>query len=174
MVTHQHIALTAQHEALVAARNLGLERKDCSAVVSIVDTLEAVPLWIADPDRERTEDVVRAFEAVAERYEECALAAKTAQALRSRTEAVASPGDPEFDRETHARWMTKLNRRMEDPGYREEWRVQQCGSCSFFISLSGSHADDYGACANARSRFDHQVMFEHDGCDEHVNSGRWD
>lgn len=82
MVTDLQIALRALHEALVAARNLGLEDLDAAAVLDIVDTLEPVPLWIADPARDRTEDLIQLFGELATEYEGCRLAATTAARLR--------------------------------------------------------------------------------------------
>jgi hypothetical protein len=76
-------ALRALHEALVAARNIGLETPGTAAVTDIVDTLEAVPLWLADPQRDRTEDVVQVFEALGDEYEACRLAARTAQTMKA-------------------------------------------------------------------------------------------
>ncbi len=81
MVKDIGIALRALHEALVAARNLGLESPGTTAVTDIVDTLEAVPLWLADPQKDRTEDVVQVFQALAAEYEGCRLAARTAERL---------------------------------------------------------------------------------------------
>ena len=70
----------------------------------------------------------------------------------------------------HARWVKDLSRSMDRPGYREEWRVEQCLSCVHYIPLDGTLGDDWGACANAASQFDRRVMFEHDGCAQHVAS----
>ncbi|HEV7689790.1 MAG TPA: DUF3027 domain-containing protein [Hyphomonadaceae bacterium] len=67
----------------------------------------------------------------------------------------------------HDRWTSKLNRDVGSPDYREEWRVQQCLHCTFYVPLSGALGQDFGACSNARSKFDKTVMFEHDGCEHH-------
>ena len=80
MVTDSKVALTALHEALVAARNIAGEGRD---VFELVDTLEAVPLLIADDKQDRTEDVVRAFEGLAQDFVECGVAAATARRLRA-------------------------------------------------------------------------------------------
>ena len=68
----------------------------------------------------------------------------------------------------HRRWTARLNRDMDDPGYREEWQYQQCFSCICFVPLSGSFKDDYGACTNPAAPLDGRVMFEHDGCEHYV------
>lgn len=80
MVSAPQIALRALHEALVAARNVGIEHP--TQIRDIVDTLECVPLWIADPDRDRTDDVVSLFAHLGADYEDCRLAAATAARLK--------------------------------------------------------------------------------------------
>jgi hypothetical protein len=82
MVTDPQIALRALHEALVAARNLGLESQDAAAVLDIIDTVERVPLWIADPAHDRTDDLIQLFGELAAEHESCRLAASTAARLR--------------------------------------------------------------------------------------------
>ena len=83
MVSNSQIALHALHEALVAARNLGVTEPASAAVVDIVDSVECIPLWIADPNTDRTDDVLRVFEALAAEHESCRLAANTAAGLRA-------------------------------------------------------------------------------------------
>jgi hypothetical protein len=80
MVTNSKLALTALQEALVAARNIAGESRD---VFDLVDTLASVPLLIADDKQDRTEDLVRTFEQLAQDYSECAVAAATARRLRA-------------------------------------------------------------------------------------------
>ncbi len=64
----------------------------------------------------------------------------------------------------HQRWMDMRNRRQEDNSYKDEWYAGQCGACWFFIRLSGLFTEDYGGCSNPESKFDKNIMFEHDGC----------
>jgi hypothetical protein len=71
------------------------------------------------------------------------------------------------------RWSENLNRSTADPEYREDWYMQQCGACTFWFPLAGKMGADYGACANARSPFDGRVRFEHDGCTEYSDAGKW-
>jgi Protein of unknown function (DUF3027) len=70
-----------------------------------------------------------------------------------------------------ARWSTRLSRDQSAPEYLDEWRTQQCLHCIFYIRLSNSLGEDFGACANEQSKFDMQVRFEHDGCNEQVHEG---
>ena len=79
MVINSKLALTALHEALVAARNIAGEGRD---IFQIIEELEAVPLLLAD-DKDRTEDLVRIFDDVAERFVELRPAAATAHRLRA-------------------------------------------------------------------------------------------
>jgi hypothetical protein len=71
-------------------------------------------------------------------------------------------------KECHRRWVERLNRDLDDPGYKEVWHSQQCFSCIYFVPLSGSFKHDYGACTNAKSLLDGRVVFEHDGCDQYI------
>jgi len=73
----------------------------------------------------------------------------------------------------HQRWHHRRNRRQEDATYEDEWYGQQCGACRYYVPLRGALADDYGACSNVRSALDGQVVFEHDGCEQHANAGDW-
>ena len=68
--------------------------------------------------------------------------------------------------ECHQRWSGKRNRKIENPEYRDEWWREQCLACRYFIPLTGIFMEDYGACTNKNSRFDKNVMFEHDGCEQ--------
>jgi Protein of unknown function (DUF3027) len=65
----------------------------------------------------------------------------------------------------HERWVASLNRDMGAPGYRDEWRAEQCLHCRFFVPLAGDLGADWGGCTNSVSNFDRRVMFEHDGCE---------
>ncbi len=76
-------------------------------------------------------------------------------------------------RTTHERWAGQRNRLVESDGYEDEWYAEQCGSCRYWIPLSGAFGSDYGGCSNPLSPFDKHVMFEHDGCKEHEPAGRW-
>jgi hypothetical protein len=76
-------------------------------------------------------------------------------------------------RAVHERWLTRLNRRIGDPGYLDEWYHQQCGSCRRWIPLSGQAGLDWGACIHEQSEFDGHVRFEHDGCPHHEDAGGW-
>jgi len=80
---------------------------------------------------------------------------------------------PEALNDIHKRWVARRNRDTNQDDYREEWYDEQCGSCRFWFPLAGELGSDYGACANARSPFDGQVRFEHDGCDEFLDAGEW-
>ncbi|WP_431919576.1 DUF3027 domain-containing protein [Nonomuraea jabiensis] len=73
----------------------------------------------------------------------------------------------------HRRWIAERHRRTEDPDYREQWYSEQCGSCRFWLPLSGELGRDYGACANPASSFDGRVRFEHDGCEAFEEAGAW-
>lgn len=68
----------------------------------------------------------------------------------------------------HKRWAKKRNRDIDSSKYEEEWYMQQCFNCKYFIPLTGIFVDDYGACTNEKSNFDKTVMFEHDGCEFHI------
>ena len=85
------------------------------------------------------------------------------------------PNDEALRRQTHERWVQRLNRDMDDPSYRDEWYAEQCGGCVYWIALTGVLGGDYGACANAESPRDGRVQFEHDGCDAFapVAEGEW-
>jgi hypothetical protein len=91
----------------------------------------------------------------------------------ARAEGRSVKNDMLFAAETHRRWMTRRNRRQEDPAYRDEWRDAQCGHCRFWVPLSGALGADYGACTNPASSFDGRAQFEHDGCDEFEPSESW-
>ena len=73
----------------------------------------------------------------------------------------------------HDRWLASRNRKMEDPDYRDEWYREQCGACRFWVALTGTFEEDWGACTNVASRFDGLVRFEHDGCEAYEADGRW-
>ena len=82
MVSNTKIALRVLHEVLVAARNIGIEQPGNSAVTDIVDSVEAVPLWIADDEHDHTLDLIQVVVALAARYPECRIAASMATELR--------------------------------------------------------------------------------------------
>jgi hypothetical protein len=67
----------------------------------------------------------------------------------------------------HERWQERRNRKQDDLDYKEEWYSEQCGSCQYFISLTGKFSEDYGVCSNSDSEFDGFVRFEHDGCEKY-------
>lgn len=72
--------------------------------------------------------------------------------------------ESEFVEQCHNRWMLRRNRVQTSPSYQDDWYGQQCGGCRFYVPLSGPLGEDYGGCTNAKSAFDKQLMFEHDGC----------
>ena len=73
--------LRALHEALVGARNIGriAGRKD--PIADIVDELERIPVLMADPDVDRTEEIIEIFRLLGEQYSDCRMAALTACSL---------------------------------------------------------------------------------------------
>jgi hypothetical protein len=73
--------------------------------------------------------------------------------------------DDQERRAVHERWAERLNRRAEEPGYRDEWFQQQCGGCLHWLALGGHLGDDWGVCSSVSSTYDGVVRFEHDGCD---------
>ena len=77
------VALKALHEVLVAARNIGLENPGSRAVADIVDSIEAVPLWMADESIDHSSDFIQVLDGLASEYPECRMAATTALALRA-------------------------------------------------------------------------------------------
>lgn len=76
------VALKALHEVLVAARNIGLENPASRAVADIVDSIEAVPPWMADGNEDYSSDFIKVLEGLASQYPECGMAVTTAFALR--------------------------------------------------------------------------------------------
>ena len=68
----------------------------------------------------------------------------------------------------HSRWSERMNRRTDDPGYRDEWYYQQCGGCLHWLALGGHIGDDWGICSSASSPIDGVARFEHDGCEHFV------
>lgn len=61
----------------------------------------------------------------------------------------------------HERWIRLRHGLAVEP-------FRQCGGCLHWIALGGELGRDWGACSNAASAFDAQLMFEHHGCDEFV------
>jgi hypothetical protein len=82
MMRDMKVALKALHEVLVAARNIGLENPGSRAVADIVDSIEAVPLWIADESTDHSSDFIQVLDGLASEYPECRRAATTALSLR--------------------------------------------------------------------------------------------
>ena len=82
MVHDMKTALQALHEVLVAARNMALETPGTSALLTIVDSVEAIPIWIADPIVDRTDDIICVLDGLASEYPECGIAASTASRLK--------------------------------------------------------------------------------------------
>src|SRR5215813_6962381 len=72
--------------------------------------------------------------------------------------------------ECHARWARLSHRDLGMPNKPDEWYSTQCLTCAFYIPLVGKFVEDWGACSNASSPCDGRVMFEHDGCEFHVES----
>jgi len=76
--------------------------------------------------------------------------------------------DQAATQEWHRRWYRARAQEMRERGYVDAqgapWRGQ-CGGCRYFIPLTGTLIDDWGACSNPTSVFDGSVMFEHLGCD---------
>lgn len=76
-------------------------------------------------------------------------------------------------RRAHERWTQRANRVVGSDDYRDEWYAEQCGSCRYWLPLTGAFSHDYGGCSNPASPFDKVVMFEHDGCEAHEDAGHW-
>lgn len=74
--------------------------------------------------------------------------------------------DDQERRAAYERWGSRLNRRVGEADYRDEWSWQQCGGCRHWLALGGEIGDDWGVCSAASSAFDGIVRFEHDGCAE--------
>jgi hypothetical protein len=73
--------------------------------------------------------------------------------------------DPAYDNElclnTVRRWGTKLKSQNK--------LYEQCEMCYYYIPILGLIGEDYGVCTNEKSEFDSKIMFEHDGCEHHVD-----
>jgi hypothetical protein len=67
---------------------------------------------------------------------------------------------------THKRWSDKA-------GFTGEWRPNQCGTCAYYLPLSGTWGYDWGVCSNPASAFDGTATFEHFGCPHHADTGEW-
>mgnify|MGYP001612048497 FL=1 len=63
-------------------------------------------------------------------------------------------------RSSLSRWIAG-EYKASPPEVTEEAGAYQCGGCRFFLALDG----DYGICANAASRYDGRIVFEHIGCE---------
>ncbi|MFN4249842.1 DUF3027 domain-containing protein [Deinococcus sp.] len=72
-------------------------------------------------------------------------------------------------RECHQRWLKNANRDVHS-GLDDHELETQCEFCAYYINLSGEFKFDWGVCSNKISPFDGRVMFEHDGCEYHVES----
>jgi hypothetical protein len=46
----------------------------------------------------------------------------------------------------------------------------QCLWCAYFVPLVGTFSEDTGGCTNEKSPCDGRIMFQHDGCDEFVQT----
>jgi hypothetical protein len=86
MVNDLEIALRALHLALVAARNMAGDTVSSDPVADIVDTLERIPLFIADAHVDRSEEVAEIFRLLADQYQSCSPAAAVAAKLRRAVE----------------------------------------------------------------------------------------
>jgi len=76
--------------------------------------------------------------------------------------------DQAATQEWHRRWYRVRAQEAQERGYVDAQgtpRRGQCGGCRYFIPLTGTLIDDWGACSNPASVFDGSVMFEHLGCD---------
>ncbi len=69
----------------------------------------------------------------------------------------------------HARWATKVNRDLSLENPPDEWVLNQCESCRYWIPLAGKFCTDWGACSNSDSKFDRMVQFAHDGCNQFIH-----
>lgn len=74
--------------------------------------------------------------------------------------------------ECHRRWAARMNRSEEERDLNDACNnPRQCGSCAYYVPLTGVFESDWGACSNAVSPRDGRVMFEHDGCEHHRECG---
>lgn len=81
MVSNMGIALQALNEVLVATRNISLQSARATDVADIVDSIEVIPLWMADATVDRTKVIVELYRALALEHPECRIAAATASRL---------------------------------------------------------------------------------------------
>ena len=58
MIRDMNIAFRTLHEVLIAARNMAFANPGTPALLSIVDSIEAIPVWTADPTIDRAEDII--------------------------------------------------------------------------------------------------------------------
>lgn len=86
--------------------------------------------------------------------------------MRGRFRATLAPVDDQEREAIHSRWGERVNRRTDNPGYRDEWFFEQCGGCLHWLALSGQIGADWGVCSSESSQFDGVARFEHDGCDQ--------
>ncbi len=68
----------------------------------------------------------------------------------------------------HQRWVERGNRPLD-----AEWSEKQCGSCAFWVPLTGTWGLDWGVCSNPESLMDQRATFEHDGCEAHEATEKW-
>ena len=83
--------------------------------------------------------------------------------------------DDVHGQECHTRWISRQNRIWPqiDTDIPEHWHNEQCGQCRFFIPIKGYLQADWGVCSNKTSKFDGNVMFEHDGCEHYDGANEW-
>jgi hypothetical protein len=81
--------------------------------------------------------------------------------------------DDSHFRDCHRRWSKFRNRDLDQENRPDEWLKTQCLFCACYVPLVGKFSEDYGVCTNGNSRCDGRVMFEHDGCDDHLQSAEF-
>lgn len=78
--------------------------------------------------------------------------------------------------DTHERWIRSLRKTWPEgvpaqdlqpwPDTQRGGGVKQCLHCAHYVELEGALGSDWGACSNAASQYDRQVVFEHWTCKE--------
>ena len=79
MVENTQAALHALHHVLVALRTRAGVLGEKSPLYDIIDTLEAMPLLIADPVRDNTTYFLETLEFLAKEYPDCRYASAVAR-----------------------------------------------------------------------------------------------